>query len=361
MASDVHNPLWTWAVPAVSWGILGVSFFSPAAPFLPLLFCLGLIGGVIAAVHHAEVIAHRVGEPYGTLVLALSVTSIEVALIISLILAGGDGAMGLLRDTLFAAVMIILNGIIGLSLLVGGQRHRVQNFNVEGMTDAVATTALIIAMGFVLPNFVSGPAPGSFTPLQLSVVSVATLVIFVAFILFQTVLHRDYFITALRDAEGASVSAPPDARTTWASLALLLVSLVAVVLSAKAISPTLEGLLSRMGAPAATLGILIAAIVLLPEFAAAMRAARADRLQSSLNLAVGSAIASIGLTLPVVGLLAVVLGWQLDLGLDGKSTALLVLTLFVVALSLRTGRTTVLPGVLHVVLFAVWLAFSFLP
>ena len=267
--------------------------------------------------------------------------------------------MALLRDTLFAAVMIILNDIIGLSLLIGGRRHLIQSFNVEGMTDAVATSAIIITLGFVLPNFVGGKT-GTYTPLQLGTVALATTVIFVGFLLFQTVLHRDYFITKSKGDTGET-AAPSDNRTTMISLALLLASLVAVVLSAKSISPTLDALLNRLGAPSATLGILIAAIVLLPEFVAAMQAARLNRLQSSLNLAMGSAIASIGLTLPVVALVALSMGWTLQLGLGGAAMTLLVLTLFVVALSLRTGKATLLPGLLHLVLFVVYLGFNFMP
>lgn len=361
MRCSEHNPPWSVVAPLASWAILLLSWFAPAMPGSVALLALGLVASVVCAVHHAEVIAHKVGEPFGTLVLALSVTVIEVALIVSMMLRGGEAAMGLARDTIFAATMIILNGIIGCSLVVGGWKHREQRFHVEGMTDALATTAVIVVLAMVLPNHVGSAGP-IYTPQQLVFVALATLTLFAAFTFFQTVRHRGYFLPPPgARAAGDLHAAPPDRRTTWTSVALLLVSLVAVVLSAKGISPTLQALLSRWGAPAATLGIVIAAIVLLPEFGAAVRAAHGNRLQSSLNLAIGSAIASIGLTIPAVALLAAAMGWPLQLGLDSTSVLLLVLSLFVVALSLRTGRTTLQPGIVHLVLFATYLFFSFVP
>lgn len=358
-----HNPAWTWLVPAVSGGFLLLYLMAPDMPGLVLLLCAGLLGSVTCAVHHAEVIAHKVGEPFGTLVLALSITTIEVALIVSMMLSAGPiEAQALPRDTIFAAVMIILNAIIGLCLVVGGRRHRVQQFHVEGMTDALCTMTVIIVLAMVLPNYLTSTPDASYSPLQLNFVAVATLVLFVAFTFFQTLGHREYFVPVAVAGQAEDAQAePPSTRTAFISLGWLLASLVAVVLSAKAISPTLEMLLGRWGAPAAALGIIIAAIVLLPEFGAAMRHAAANRLQSSLNLAMGSAIASIGLTIPAVALLANYMGWPLQLGLDGKSTVLLVLSLFIVALTLRTGNTTVQPGIVHLVIFAVYLFFSLVP
>jgi Ca2+:H+ antiporter len=362
--SSAHNPLWTWAVPVVSWLLLGLYLVLPTMPGLPLLLCMGLLGAVIAAVHHAEVIALKVGEPFGTLVLALSVTTIEVALIVSMMLSGDPAeSMALPRDTIFAAVMIILNGIIGASLLAGGRKNGVQQFNLEGVTDALCTTTVIVVIALVLPNYVTSTNGPTYTPLQMGFVAFITLALFAAFTFFQTMRHSEYFVPVPVAGESAPAHThtPPDGRTTVFSVVFLLLSLVAVVLSAKAISPTLEALLGRWGAPATALGIIIAAIVLLPEFGAAMRAARNNRLQSSLNLAIGSAIASIGLTIPVVAILALFMGWPLELGLDGMSTALLMLSLFVVALSLRTGNTTFQPGVVHLLIFVVYLFFSFVP
>ncbi|WP_300617709.1 ionic transporter y4hA [Dokdonella sp.] len=357
-----HNPLWTMAVPPAGLAILGLYWSVPGFPGIVILLVLGLVGSVIASVHHAEVIAHRVGEPFGTLVLALAVTVIEVALIVSMMLSGGEATSGLARDTVFAAVMIILNGIIGASLLVGGRKHRVQGFKLDGVNAALGTLTVIVVFTLIVPNY-STSAPGPvYTNSQLVFVAVATVALFAAFTVFQTIRHRDYFLPTDEDeTDPDEHAAQPTSREALASLGLLLVALVVVVLSAKGISPSIEALLLAVGAPPATVGILIAAIVLLPESVAAIRAAHANRLQTSLNLAIGSAIASIGLTVPTVAVLAVVMGWPLALGLDMKSTVLLVLSLFVVSISLRTGRTTVLPGVVHLVMFAAYLFLSFVP
>jgi len=356
-----HNPPWTLALPPLGIAILALSWAAPALPGIVLLLVAGLVGSVIVSVHHAEVIAHRVGEPFGTLVLALAVTIIEVALIVSMMLSGGSDASGLPRDTVFAAVMIILNGLIGASLLVGGRRHFVQDFNLDGVNAGLGTLTVIVAFTLIVPNY-STSAPGPvYTTSQLAFVAVATLVLFAAFTVFQTIRHREYFLPKGSRIDADAHSDRPTGKETLASLGLLLVALVAVVLSAKGISPTIEALIHAAGAPQATVGILIAAIVLLPESVAAVRAAHANRLQTSLNLAIGSAIASIGLTVPAVALLAIVMGWPLALGLDMKSTVLLVLSLFVVSISLRTGRTTMLPGVVHLVLFAAYLFLSFVP
>ncbi|NPD16742.1 ionic transporter y4hA [Xinfangfangia sp. D13-10-4-6] len=353
------NPAWTWAVPAVSWVLVLCWLLTPGFALLPILLAIGLLGSVLSAVHHAEVISLRVGEPFGTLVLALSVTVIEVALIVSMMLNGGAGTMALPRDTLFAAIMIILNGIIGLSLLMGGRKNSEQRFNLEGTTDALCTISLITVLTMVLPNFTSGEA-GVLSPVQMGFLAVAILLVFIGFIRFQTVLHRNYFLD-VGDTEGDAGHGVPETREALFSLGLLIVSLVAVVASAKGLSPSLEAILGHMGAPAAMLGVLIAAIVLLPEFSASIRAARANRLQTSLNLALGSAIASIGLTVPVVVILALWMGWPLQWGLDGTAMVLLALTLFLVALSLRTGNTTRQPGVLHVVLFVAFIFFTLVP
>jgi Ca2+:H+ antiporter len=357
-----HNPLWTLVVPPLGIVILALSWAAPGLPGIVALLVLALVGSVIASVHHAEVIAHRVGEPFGTLVLALAVTVIEVALIVSMMLSGGEATSGLARDTVFAAVMIILNGLIGASLLVGGRKHHVQEFKLEGINAALGTLTVIVVFTLILPNF-STSAPGPiYTRSQLLFVAAATLVLFAAFTVFQTIRHRDYFLPKEGEPGDADEHATqPTNSETLTSLGLLLVALVAVVLSAKGISPLIEAALHAAGAPAATVGILIAAIVLLPESVAAIRAAHINRLQTSLNLAIGSAIASIGLTVPTVAVLSVAMGWPLALGIDMKSIVLLVLSLFVVSISLRTGRTTMLPGVVHLVIFAAYLFLSFVP
>ncbi|KGM57269.1 ionic transporter y4hA [Lysobacter arseniciresistens ZS79] len=358
-----HTPLWTLAVPLASVLILLLSWLAPGLPGLVPLLVLGLGGSVIASVHHAEVIAHRIGEPFGTIVLALAVTVIEVALIVSMMLSGGEATSALARDTVFAAVMIILNGIIGVSLLAGGRRHHEQGFGLKGVSSGLATLTVIVIFTLVLPNYATSASGPTYTSSQLVFIAVATLVLFGGFTFIQTVRHRDYFLPAdEEDGDDPGEHAePPTTREALASLGMLLVALVAVVLSAKGISPSIEYLLDVLGAPAATLGILIAGIVLLPEGVAAVRAAIHNRLQTSLNLAIGSAIASIGLTVPTVAVLSLLMGWPLALGLDDKSTMLLVTTLFVASLSLRTGRTNILLGLVHIVMFAAYLFLSFVP
>lgn len=356
-----HNPPWAIALPLVGIAALVLALLARAIPGVTFVLVLGLIGSIVAAVHHAEVIAHRLGEPFGTLVLALAVTVIEVALIVSMMLGGGETASGLARDTVYAAVMIILNGLIGASLLVGGRKHHEQGFKLEGINAALGTLSVIVTFTLILPNY-SASAPGPvYTTGQLIFVAIVTLLLFVAFTLFQTVRNRDYFLLADDAPTGKGHDSTPANREALLSLCLLLIALVAVVLSAKAISPAIEQLVTALDAPPATVGILIATIVLLPESVAAVRAAHANQLQKSLNLAVGSAIASIGLTVPTVALLAVIMGWPLALGIDAKATVLLILSLFVVSISLRTGRTTTLPGIVHLVIFAAWVFLSFVP
>jgi Ca2+:H+ antiporter len=327
-----------------------------------LVLAAGLLGCVLAAVHHAERIAHRVGEPFGTLVLALAVTVIEVALIVALMLIGGEGASALARDTVFAAVMLILNGIVGLCLLVGAVRHREQHFGLHGVSASLATLAALVVLTLVLPTYtVSSPGP-AYSRAQLVFVAVVSLVLYLVFVFVQTIRHRDYFLPAGGGAQDVEAHAPrPSTRTAWTSALFLLVALGAVVLLAKSLAPVVERAVDAAGAPRAVVGIAVSGLVLLPEGFAAVRAARANRLQTSLNLALGSALATIALTVPVVALVSILAGWHLVLGLDQKSTVLLVLSLIVATLSLGTGRTTVLQGAVHLVLLAVYVFLTVVP
>ncbi|MFT3896298.1 MAG: ionic transporter y4hA [Thermomonas sp.] len=357
-----HNPSWTWIAPVLGGLVLSLAFVASGIPGLVPLLVLGLFASVVAAVHHAEVVAHKVGEPFGTIVLALAVTAIEVALIVTMMLAGGESASGLPRDTVFAAVMLILNGIIGISLVAGSRRHSIQRYRVDGITAALATLTAIVVLTLVLPNFTTTTPGPTYTHSQLVFISVVTLVLFASFTAFQTGRHREYFLP-VDDGDPATedIAPPPSTRVALASLALMLIALVVVVLSAKKLAPAMEATLLAAGAPQAVAGIVIAAIVLLPEGVAAVRAAVNNRVQTSLNLALGSAIASIGLTIPVVSVLAVVMDWPLALGLNGMSTVLLFLSLFVASISLRTGRTNMQIGIVHAVLLGTYLFLSFVP
>ncbi|MFN8092425.1 MAG: ionic transporter y4hA [Vicinamibacteria bacterium] len=352
-------PFWTIAVPLVGWVLLGGTALGLGGAYQAVV-AVGLLGAVLAAVHHAEVVAHRLGEPFGTLVLAAAVTAIEVGLIVALMVAGGAATSALARDTVFATVMIILNGIVGLCLLSGGRRWLEQRFELQGVNAALSTLAAIVGLTLILPGFTSS-APGPFyTPGQLAFVALVSLVLYGTFVFVQTVRHRDYFLPSGESGEGEHLP-PPSGRVAAASAVLLLAALAAVVLMAKAVSPALEAGVARAGAPQALVGIVIAAIVLLPEGLSALRAARANRLQTSLNLALGSALATIGLSIPVVAVVSIVNGWPLTLGLDAKSIVLLVLSMFVSVLSLATGRTTVLQGIVHLVLFAAYLFLTIVP
>lgn len=323
------------------------------------LLAIALFWGVLAAVFHAEVVAHKIGEPYGTLVLAVAVTAIEVALIVSLMIAGGAETTGLARDTVFAAVMLILNGMVGICLLAGGGRHGEQTFTLSGVSAALTTLAAISVLTMVLPNYTT-TTPGPFySGSQLIFIAVVSLVLYGTFVFVQTVRHRDYFLPA---GGGEDEHAPvPPAKLAWMSGALLLVCLGGVVLLAKSLSPALEAAVLKMGAPKALVGIIIAAVVLLPEGIAAYQAARANRLQTSLNLALGSALASIGLTIPAVAIVSILNGWTLTLGIDVKSTVLLLLSIIVTSLSLGSGRTTIMQGTVLLMIFAVYLFVTVVP
>ena len=357
-----HNPRWTIAAPLVGVATLLMAMFVPALPGATVLLVIGLFGSVIAAVHHAVVIALKVGEPFGTLVLALAVTAIEVALIVTMMLAGGEATAGLPRDTVFAAVMLILNGIIGFSLLAGSRRHSIQRYRLDGVTAALTTLTAIVVLTLVLPNVTTSVRGPVYDDAQLIFIAIVTLVLFASFTAFQTMRHRDYFLP-VDDGDPTTDDhvEPPTTRDVWTSLALLLVSLTIVVFSAKKLAPGMGSLLATAGAPPAVIGIVIAAIVLLPEGVAAVRAAINNRVQTSLNLAMGSAIASIGLTIPTVSIVALMMDWELALGLDNKSTVLLLLTLFVTSISLRTGKTNIQIGIVHVVLLGTYLFLSFVP
>jgi Ca2+:H+ antiporter len=358
--SKVRIPWWAWTWPALAWVILLLTPFITIGGAVAVAEAVVLIATVFAAVYHAEVVAHRTGEPFGTLVLAVAVTVIEVALIVSVMVADPGQKAGLPRDTVYAAIMIVCNGIVGLCLLWGGARHHEQGFQVYSASAALAVLAALSVLTMIVPNVAtSAPGPMFSTP-QLIFAGAVSLLLYGAFIFVQTVRHRDYFLPVMRSDEEAHAP-PPSNTAALVSLVLLLVALAAVVGLAKTLTPTLESLVGTFDVPKAVVGIVIALLVLLPEGLAALRAARANRLQTSLNLALGSALASIGLTIPAVAAVAIALGKPLELGLNAKDQVMLALTLLVGVITLGTGRTTVLQGVVHLVIFAAFLFFSFVP
>jgi Ca2+:H+ antiporter len=318
-----------------------------------------LLASVFAAVYHAEVVAHRVGEPFGTLVLALAVTVIETALIVSVMLAAPAEKAGLARDTVFSAVMIVCNGIVGLCLLAGGARHHEQGFHLQGASAALAVLAALTVLTLILPNYASPELGARYNTPQLIFAGVVSLVLYGAFVFVQTVRHREYFLPI--QADDAEAHAPTPTRTALVSGALLIVSLVVIVGLAKLLTPAVELGVAYLGVPTGVVGIVIAALVLLPEGLAALNAAQADRLQTSLNLALGSALATIGLTIPAVAVVSIAIGQPLELGLGVKDQILLALTLLLGVITLGTGRTTILQGIVHVVVFAVFLFLAAVP
>lgn len=350
---------WTWLTPAVAWVLIVVSF-GATLPTLPL--SIVLIGTVLAAVHHAELIAHRVGEPFGTFLLAVAVTIIELGLIVTLMAAADQGAATLARDTVFAAVMIILNGLVGICIFIGAIRHKEQVFQQTGVSASLATLCALTVLTLVLPNFTVSEAGPVYSSSQLGFVAVVSFLLYATFVGVQTVRHRDYFLPDKAVAANHEVHAdPPTASRAWLSFALLLACLGAVVLLAKSLATPIEGAVTAAGAPRAIVGVIIAALVLLPESVAAVRATLANRLQTSLNLGLGSALATIGLTIPAVAALSIMVDLPIALGLDTKSAVLLFLTLIVSTLTLGTGKTTVLQGAVHLVIFAVYLFTTIVP
>lgn len=354
-------PAWSVLLPVLSLVALAASQGSPPGGWAVAGIGACLVAAVMSAVHHAEVVAHQVGEPFGTLVLAVAVTVIEVALIVSLMLAGGPSATALARDTVFAAIMIVCNGVVGLCLLVGGLRHRVVAFRVDGTSPALAVLVALSTLTLVLPAFTTTVAGPSFSPAQLGFAGIVALALYGAFVFVQTVRHRDYFLPVDAGDDRHSHAEPPGAAAAWASLGLLMACLVAVVGLAKALAPVIEAGVQGAGAPPALVGVIVALLVLLPETVAAVRAAVHNRLQTSINLALGSALASIGLTIPAVAVLSLWFPHPLVLGLAPKDLVLLVLTFIVGTLTLAAGRANVLQGAVHLVLFAVFLFLAVVP
>lgn len=310
-----------------------------------------LVGSILAAVVHSETIAHKVGEPFGTIILAVSVTTIEVALIVSLMLAGGDKAVYLARDTVFAAVMILLTIIIGLCILIGGFKHFEQTFQPKSVNTALVSSVTILVLSLILPNF-NGNVEGlrSGNP-QLIFIAIVCLVIYATFIYVQTTRHRNYFLSS----QEHHANHDSDDKPIFINLLFLLISLVIVVFLAKTISPTLEKVILDAGLPQSLRGVVIAAVILLPEGIAAVKAALKDDIQTSLNLALGSALAAIGLTIPVVVFVSIVFGINIILGLDSIATLLLGLSVFTVLLSLSKGITNIIYGVILISLFATFI------
>src|SRR5712672_612643 len=364
---STHGPMprSAWIFPALAVLLfaaataLGFTFTPSAAGLVFAAVLLSILfGTVFAAVHHAEIIAERIGEPYGTLLLTLAVTIIEVALIATIML-GDKPVPALARDTVFAVVMIVCNGLVGLFIFIGGLRYREQDFQVSGANLYLSVLFVMATITLIMPNYtLTAPGP-IYSAAQLGFVSVVTLLLYAVFLYTQTIRHRDYFISDSNG--GAADGLLLSNRMLALSIALLLLSLLAVVLLAKKFSLVVDIAIASIGAPPAFAGVLVALLILLPESVAAIAAARKNDLQKSINLALGSSLATIGLTIPAVALAAYTLDKQLVLGLNGQEMVLLVLTFIVSMLTFGIGRTNILFGLVHMVVFAVFLFMVFVP
>jgi Ca2+:H+ antiporter len=364
---SVHGPMprSAWIFPALAVLLfagataLGFTF---TASLVGLVFAAALLvilfGTVFAAVYHAEIIAERIGEPYGTLLLTLAVTIIEVALIATIML-GEKEVPTLARDTVFAVVMIVCNGMVGLCIFIGGLRFREQDFQVTGANLYLSVLFVMATITLIMPNYTLTAVGPIYSAGQLAFVSVVTLILYGVFLYTQTIRHRDYFVSAAAEAAESGMHASN--RMLAMSVVLLLVSLLAVVLLAKKFSLVVDVVSARIGAPPAFAGVLVALLILLPEGVAAIGAARKNDLQKSINLALGSSLATIGLTVPTVAVAAWALDKQLVLGLNAQGMVLLLLTFVLSMLTFGTGRTNILFGLVHMVVFAVFVFLVFVP
>src|SRR3984885_14622362 len=364
---SAHGPMprSAWIFPALAVLLFAVATalgfnFTPSAAglvFAAVLLVI-LFGTVFAAVHPPEIIAERIGEPYGTLLLTLAVTVIEVALIATIML-GDKPVPALARDTVFAVVMIVCNGLVGICIFIGGLRYREQDVQVAGANLYLSVLFVMATITLIMPNYTL-TAPGPFySAAQLGFVSIVTVLLYAVFLYTQTIRHRDYFIggeSGAGDSEGLISN-----QTLAVSVALLLVSLLAVVLLAKKFSLVVDVVIARIGAPPAFAGVLVALLILLPESVAAISAARKNDLQKSINLALGSSLATIGLTIPAVAVAAYALDKQLVLGLNAQEMVILLLTFMLSMLTFGTGRTNILFGLVHMVVFAVYVFMVFVP
>lgn len=355
---------WTIAAPSMALAALVAAWGRDLSGVAALSLALVLGASVLAAVHHAEVVALRVGEPFGSLVLAVAVTVIEVALIVALVVAGDAKSETLARDTVFSAVMIASNGIIGICLLIGAVKFREVRFSADGAAGALGVLAALATLSLVLPTFTTSVPGPRYSPAQLAFAAVASLALYGVFVFVQTVRHRGYFLPVDDSGRLLEEDRPadaPDGRTTAVSLAFLVLCLVTVVGLAKTLSPSIEDVVKTAGAPISVVGVAIAALVLLPETLAAARASAVGRIQTSLNLAYGSALASIGLTIPVIAVASIWITSPLSLGLGPKELVLLALTVVAGALTVLPGRANLLQASIHLSIFAAFLFLAFSP
>ena len=352
---------WTTLLPILAAISLALTWGRHPAVWVLVIEAFLLVASVLSAVQHAEVIAHRVGEPFGSLILAVAVTVIEVALIVTLMLSGKGDTSTLARDTVFAAVMLTMNGIVGISLLVTATKFKLAAFNSEGTGSALGSVVLLATLTMVFPRFTTSEAGPRFAEAQLIFVALSSLVIYGLFVFTQTVRHRDFFLPPGTEKEADTHDNLPSKRATASSLVLLLISLAAVVGLTKIESPALEAGVRWLGFPESFVGVIIAMMVLLPESITAVRTAVEDKVQISMNLGYGSAMASIGLTIPTLAIASHWMPIQLTLGLEPLQIVLLAVSAFVAVLTVVPGRAKTLHATLLLVLLAAFVFLAAVP
>jgi Ca2+:H+ antiporter len=323
------------------------------------VICGVILAAAVAIVRHAEVLAHRLGEPAGTLLLTLAITGLEVCMV-AFVMSTGVEKPALARDTMFAVVMLVLNGFMGLALLLGGLRHREQAYNLQSANAFLVMILPLTVLGLVLPNYTratSGPTLSTFQMVFLSLMSVG---IYAVFLFVQNRRHRGYFMLPEEQADAAEEEAAHHSPRSTLYHAMMLAGYgLPLVLLAKQMAAPLDAMVLKLGAPTALGGFVMAVLVLTPESIAAIRASLANRLQRSVNILLGSVLASIGLTIPLVIAVSLATGRTLTLGLDAASTVMLVLSLLTSLLTFSLPRTNVLLGSVHLLLFGAYLMLMF--
>jgi Ca2+:H+ antiporter len=350
-------PLFALFLLALSWG---QSLGTPVLLFLGFV----LAASVYVAVSHAEVIALRVGEPYGSLILAAAVTIIEVGMIVVLIIDNPEATKNLARDTVFAAIMITTGAMVGGSIVIKSLRQKFSTFNPEGAVPALAALGSLSVVSLVLPSFTTSTPGPTFSQTQLLFAAVTSLIIYLVFVLMQTVRHRDFFLPPPRPniPQGLNMHMKSSSNIQAGySVIGLVASLVAIVGLAKVTSPVIQSAVSTLGLPQMVVALSIALVVLLPESISAFKAATYGRTQTSINLALGSALASIGMTIPAIAVISILFGFQVNLGLGSTEIVLLFLALFVSALTLLPGKASLLQGAVHLSIFAAFVLVVFTP
>jgi len=335
-------------------------------PLFAWLFLI-MLWASFAVVRHADCLAVILGEPYGTLILTLSVISIEVIMIAAVMLTGAENpTIG--RDMMFSVLMIVLNGLVGLSLLVGGLRHSEQVHNLQGANAYLAVLIPMAVLGLVLPNFTLSTERGAMSLVQMGYAVLSTLVLYGAFLAMQTIRHREYFIAPagnvvkVEDVAGDAEHhdhGDLDIRSVPFHAIMLLAYMTPIVLLSKKMAKIVDYGIGELSLPAALGGFLVAILVLSPEAMAAVKAALADKLQRSINVCLGSGLATIGLTVPAVLVVGVITGKKVILGLDGSDTVLLLLTLVVSMVNFSSQRSNSIQGLIHLVLFMAYVVLIF--